>query len=111
VPVWIEASGLLDRAESVRIGMRPRLPAAGRLGRLWKAPWREGGFEMMLTEEQRQALGEVLTNKLAAMCPESGLSRGPVAPDWFDSRNVDEVLDVIEQTLARGVETSHGGQP
>lgn len=56
---------------------------------------------MKLTEEQRQALGEALTTKLAAMCPEG--TRGPVAPDWFDCRNVDEVLDVIQQTLACGV--------
>jgi hypothetical protein len=46
------------------------------------------------TEAQRQAVGEAVTTKLADMSCE-----GDVSPDWFDARNVDEVLDVIENAL------------
>lgn len=47
------------------------------------------------TEDQRQAVGEALTIKLAEVAPpgEDGL------PDWFDARNMDEILDVIEKQL------------
>lgn len=47
-----------------------------------------------MPEDLRQAMGEALTNKLAEMTGEDGSS-----PDWFDSRHVDEVLDVIERCL------------
>jgi hypothetical protein len=53
---------------------------------------------MKLTEDQRQAVGEALTNKLAEMCPESDKG-GSMPPDWFDSRNMDEVLDTIDAAL------------
>lgn len=41
-------------------------------------------FDEML----RQALGEALTSKLAELCEDG-------APDWFDARHVDQVLDVV----------------
>lgn len=48
------------------------------------------------TEDQRQRVGEAVTNKLAEMTGEGGSS-----PDWFDGRNVDEVLDVMQAQLPR----------
>lgn len=60
---------------------------------------------MKLTEEQRQALGEALTAHLAEWAPpgEDG------HPDWFDSRLMDRILDVIEDALPAGVpEAPHG---
>lgn len=61
---------------------------------------------MKLTEDQRQALGEALTQHLASYFPpgEDG------HPDWFDSRNMDLIIDVIEDALPAGVKVLDGGQ-
>lgn len=63
-----------------------------RLMRL-RAGLREGSLGAW-SEDQRQAIGEAVSTKLAEMTGEDGSS-----PDWFDARHVDEVLDTIEQAL------------
>lgn len=45
-----------------------------------------------LSDVQRQAVGEALTSVLAHMCKDG-------APDWFDARHVDEVLDAITPAI------------
>lgn len=49
-------------------------------------------------EALRQDLGEALTTALAAVCEDG------VAPDWFDSRNVDAVLDEVMPTIRMHVD-------
>ncbi|RDI25198.1 hypothetical protein DFR41_104255 [Pseudacidovorax intermedius] len=49
-------------------------------------------------EALRQDLGEALTTALAAVCEDG------VAPDWFDSRNVDTVLDEVMPTIRMHVD-------
>lgn len=63
-----------------------------------------------LHPELRQSIGEALTEKLAELAPvgEDG------APDWFDSRNVDAVIDTVQGCIERWQEAqaeNAGGVP